>query len=85
MKLKDEFIFQYNKQAIQVKLCGEVHCAIFGNTAKPLKIEIEDSGPHKGKISTHEGKFLSFLPKSAFDEKDIMRKVKELLSYLTLD
>ena len=85
MKLKEEFTFQYNKQQIQVKLCGEVYCAIFGKTAKPLKIDIEDSGPHKGKINTHEGKFLSFLPKNAFDEKDIMRKVKELLSYLTLE
>lgn len=84
MKLKDEFTFQYKNQEIKVKLCGEVYCAIFGTTAKPLKIEILDSGPHKGKISTHEGKFLSWLPKSAFDELEIMRQIKELLTFLNL-
>ena len=85
MKLKEEFTFQYKNQSIQVKLCGEVYCAIFGKTAKPLKIEILDSGPHKGKISTREGKFLSWLPKSAFDEKAILKQIQYLLTFLNLE
>ena len=67
--LKDEFTFQYNKQSIKVKLCGEVHCAIFGKTAKPLNVETYGADSvHKGKISTHEGKFLGWLPSEALEE-----------------
>jgi len=72
MKLKDKFTFNYKNKIINVELCGQVHCAIFPRTndvplAKPLKIEIFYDKKHKGKISTKEGKFLSFLPADAFE------------------
>ena len=53
-KLKEEFTFFYQKQEIQVKLCGDVYCAIFDKLAKPLKIELIEDGKHKGKILTKE-------------------------------
>lgn len=78
MKLKEEFTFTFEKQTIQVKKCGEVHCAIFDTqpvpTAKPLKIELYEDNTHKGKISTKEGKFLSFLPSNALEGSDVKRE-----------
>jgi hypothetical protein len=72
-KLKDEFTFKFNNQEIQVKLCGEVYCAVKAGKAKPLKIELYEDNQHKGKISTHEGKFLSWLPSDAIEGNDKKR------------
>lgn len=82
MKLKDEFTFNYNGQEIKVQKTGEVHSAIFGKLAKPLKIVLGNSGPHHGKIFTWEGKFLSFIPNTAFDYIDpteALKQIKEIL------
>lgn len=73
MKLKKEFTFSYKNQDIQVKLTGEVYCAIFDKVAKPLKIELFEDNQHKGKISTHEGKFLSWLPSEAIEGNEKKR------------
>jgi hypothetical protein len=75
MKLKKEFTFNYNSQEIQVKLIGEVYCAIFGQIAKPLTIE-------NNKIHLREGKkLLADLPEGAkaLEHLDILKQIKELL------
>lgn len=78
MILKDEFTFTFEKQTIKVKKCGDVWCAIFETspvpTAKPLKIELYEDNTHKGKISTFDGKFLSFLPSNALEGADAKRE-----------
>ena len=78
-RLKEEFTFSFQNKIINVKKCGEVFCAIFGTTAKPLKIEIYEDNMHKGKISTHEGKFLSWLPSDAFEGTDKKRETHSAL------
>jgi len=67
MNLKNEFTFFYNNEEINVKLTGEVYCAIKGKNAQPLKIELYEDKQHNGKISTWEGKFLSWLPSDAIE------------------
>lgn len=84
IKLKDEFTFNYKNKSIQVRKIGEVHCAIFEQTnpptAKPLNIEIYEDQKHKGKISTREGVFLSFLPTGAIEgEKPKRMSNKDLI------
>lgn len=87
-RLKDEFTFQFKKQTINVKLLGGVYCAIFGEIAKPLQIEFSKSGEmHRGKISDKEGKFLSWLPESAFEEiepKAVIIKLRAFLNSLNI-
>ena len=87
-KLKDEFNFNFKNQEIQVKLIGETHCAIFGKTAKPLKIKFhKEEETHNGRICTWEDKFLSWLPDLAIEEvepSDTLRTIYNLLSKLDL-
>jgi hypothetical protein len=67
-ELKEEFSFSYKGQGIEVKLLNEVYCAIFGEVVKPIKISVsrEVDDKHHGRITTWEGKFLSFIPGHAF-------------------
>ena len=82
-KLKDEFVFNYDKKEIKVKKLGEVHCAIFGTIAKPLIIEFKKDGEiHNGKISTIEGKFLSWLPSEAIEEIDPIKALQSIQNLL---
>jgi len=74
MTLKDNFTFNYNNQIIQVQKTGDVHSAIFGTVARPLKIELYEDNTHKGKITTWDGKFLSFLPSDALEGTDKKRE-----------
>ncbi len=78
MTLKDNFTFNYNNQIIKVQKTGDVHSAIFDTkptpTAKPIKIELYEDNTHKGKITTWEGKFLSFLPADALEGTDKKRE-----------
>jgi hypothetical protein len=79
MKLKDKFTFKYEGQQIEVQKTGDLHSAIFKRTdgppiAKPLKIELFEDNTHKGKISTWEGKFLSFLPADALEGTEQKRQ-----------
>lgn len=86
--LKNEFVFSYNKQDIKVKLCGAVYCAIFGDVAKPLVIELlGKESVHNGKIRTKEGKHLGFIPDHCFEKAspiDILIRVKTLLNLIEL-
>ncbi len=77
--LKKEFTFPYKGQEIQVKRLGEVHCAIFGEIAKPLIIE-------NGFIYLREGRLnLAVLPESAtFDPTDILKQIKTLINSIEL-
>ena len=78
-KIKDEFTFKFDGKIIQVKKLGEVHCAIFGETAKPLQIEFNKDGEvHNGKISTIEGKFLSWLNSDAIEEIDPLKALQTI-------
>ena len=78
MKLKNEFTFTFNNETIKVEKCGEVYCAIFDTkpiqTAKQLIIELYEDNTHKGKISSKEGKFLSWLPSNALEGADVKRE-----------
>ena len=81
-KLKEQFTFEYQKQTIKVKKTGSVYSAIFGEVAKPLKIDIESNT-----ISTWENKSLAKIPPTAFEEcdpKEELIKIKEYLKYLEL-
>ena len=77
--LKKEFTFNYKGQEIKVKRLGEVHCAIFGDIAKPLIIE-------NGFIRLKEGRMsLAVLPESAsWDPMDKLKQIKELLKDIEL-
>lgn len=87
-KIKEEFVFNYNKQEIKVKLLGSVYCAIFDKVAKPIKIEFSKEGEiHKGRISTWEGKFLSWLPETAIEQiepKDIIIRLKAFFESINI-
>ena len=72
-KLKEQFTFEYQKQTIKVKKTGSVYSAIFGKTAKPLKVELLKDHTHNGKISTWEDKFLSWLPADAIEGNEKKR------------
>ena len=67
-ELKEDFSFSYKGQGIEVKLLNQVYCAIFGEVAKPIKVTIstDEDESHHGRITTWEGKFLSFIPGHAF-------------------
>ena len=78
-KIKDEFTFKFDGKIIQVKKLGEVHCAISKDVAKPLKIEFcQDGEVHNGKISTNEGKFLSWLNSDAIEEIDPIKALQTI-------
>ena len=82
-KLKDGFVFNFDKKEIKVKKLGEVYCAIFGTVAKPLFIEFKKDGEiHNGKISTIDGKFLSWLPAEAIEEIDPIKALQTIQNLL---
>lgn len=77
--LKKEFTFTYKGQEIQVKRLGEVHCAIFGEIAKPLIIENEFIYLREGRLN------LAVLPDSAsWDPMDKLKQIKALLNDIEL-
>ena len=89
-QLKEEFTFQYQNKTIQVRLCGEVYCAVFDvkgkEVARPLIIEIYDDKTHNGKIMTREGsKFLSWLPSEAIEIDLILMEQKYVQENIDID
>ena len=86
--LKEKFTFNYNQQEIKVEKTGQVYSAIFGTTAKPLKINIHNkTDTHNGSIQTWEGKHLSWIPDTAFEEIDpiqFFEQIKSLLNSVEL-
>ena len=80
MKLKKEFTFSYKNQDIQVKLLGEIFCAIFGTLAKPLIIENDSIYLKDGKM------YLALLPESAkqLEPIEILKQIKALLNSIEL-
>ncbi len=77
--LKKEFTFNYKNQEIQVKLLGEVFCAIFGELAKPLIIE------NRHIYLKESGQRLSVIPENAWiDPIEILKQIKNLLNSLDL-
>jgi hypothetical protein len=82
-ELKEEFSFSYKGEGIKVKLLNEVYCAIFDKVAKPIKVTVstDEDEKHHGRITTWEGKFLSFIPGHAFtaidDKRASMKALKK--------
>lgn len=77
--LKKEFTFNYKGQEIKVKRLGEVHCAIFGDIAKPLIIKNKAIYLKDGMM------VLAPLPEDAsWDPMDKLKQIKALLKDIEL-
>lgn len=79
MKLKQEFYFNYKSKQIKVQKLNTVYCAIFGDVAKPLVIDIytdeNRKANHIGEIrNKSDNKFLSFIPRDAIEGNDKKRE-----------
>jgi 5-methylcytosine-specific restriction endonuclease McrA len=74
-QVKEKFTFNFKNETINVELLGGVFCAVKNGKAKPLKVEVYADDRNKGKISTHEGKFLSWLPSHALKGNEIKGRI----------